>query len=118
MSGPADATPFSVHASAYWAARAAYEAHRGESHPEHDCPLQLAYEAAYQPLVDAMHDAAVAAVKTPAATVAEIIDKVAIFDRENLFYDCDLERVRDLFDFITDDITAHSPGAYRKGGAA
>lgn len=106
-------TPFSIHAAAYWAARTAYDTHRKGCLPaESESLLMLAYEDAYGTLVGAMHDSAVSAIKTPAANVAEIIEKVAIIDHEGLIH------VRDLFDFITDDIEKHVPGAYGKGGAA
>src|SRR3546814_4676886 len=66
-------TAFSIHAVAYWAARQAYENHRVECQVplSDDDPRQSDYDSAYTPLVSAMHDAAVAAVHTPAATAAE-----------------------------------------------
>lgn len=104
-------SPFSIHAAAYWAARGAYEKHRDDCRPaEGGDPLQFDYEAAYQPLVDAMHIAAEAAVRSPAGTTDEIARKLEIFINEDLHHN-ERDDVAELLRCVAAD-------AKRIGGAA
>lgn len=97
-------SPFSIHAAAYWAARGAYEKHRDQCQGplDRDDPLQHDYDSAYAPLVSAMHQAAEAAVRTPAATTAEISAKIEIFLNEEL-HDQHRSAVRELMECVGRD---------------
>jgi hypothetical protein len=103
-------TAFGIHAAAYWAARGAYEKHREQCLPSSDDALMHDYEAAYTPLVAAMHDAAIAAVEASASTTAEIFQKIEIFLTESLHHD-EREAVGQLIGCIGRD-------AARIGGTA
>jgi hypothetical protein len=103
-------TPFSIHAAAYRIARDAYEKHRDQCQAplaQHD-PLQRDYEDAYQPLVDAMTDSGVNAVRCPVSTSAELAQKIEIFAREEME---DYEGSKELIAIILAD-------AKRIGGVA
>lgn len=109
MSAPVTAMAFSVHAAAYWAARGAYEKHRDECQPEStESPLQLPYEAACEPLITAMLDAAQSAVRTPAASTAEIAAKLTIVIEEEMHNN---QAAKELIEFVLAD-------AKRIGGVA
>src|SRR3546814_12540154 len=97
-------TAFSIHAVAYWAARQAYENHRVECQVplSDDDPRQSDYDSAYTPLVSAMHDAAVAAVHTPAATAAEMFKKIEILLNEELHHN-DRDSVGELIECLGRD---------------
>lgn len=103
-------TRFSIHAAAYWIARRAYEMHRDQCQGllANDDPLQGDYDDAYQPLVDAMTDSGVNAVRCPVATSAELAQKIEIFAREEMD---DYEGSKELIGLILAD-------AKRIGGAA
>lgn len=103
-------SPFSIHAAAYWIARDAYEKHRDQcqSPLASDDPLQSDYDDAYTPLVEAMTDTGVNAVRVPVATSAELAQKIEIFAREEMD---DYEGSKELIAIILAD-------ARRLGGAA
>lgn len=103
-------SPFSIHAAAYWIARESYEKHRDQCQGPlaQDDPLQSDYDDAYTPLVDAMTDSGVNAVRCPVATSAELAQKIEIFAREEMD---DYEGSKELIGLILAD-------AKRIGGVA
>lgn len=103
------ASPFDMHHAAFVAAQTAYNRHRDDCQPKDadDHEANRAYEQSYAPLVQAMNDAGIAAVRCPAATVAELADKLEIFRSEQM---SDLENVGDFIDVFIED-------ARRIGGA-
>ena len=101
-SAPDAPTPFAMCRAAFAAAKGAYEGHRDACRPassdEHEA--QCAYEHSYQPLVDAMHEAGIAAVRCPVSSVAELGDKLEIFKAEDM---ANYEGVDDLLAVLVAD---------------
>lgn len=82
-SAPAEPTAFSIHHAAWQAAVATFEAHCAAHQPaSEDSPLWHAYENSYGALVSAMLDTGLEAVKTTAASAAEITAKMAIIEAQ------------------------------------
>lgn len=102
-------TAFSVHAVAYKIAKRAFGEHRDLCRPvDADDPLNIAYESAYDPLVDALNGAAEKAINTPATSVHELWEKLVIFDAEDMH---DLVEVKKVISILIAD-------ALRIGGEA
>jgi len=95
-------SPFAMRRAAFVAAKGAYESHRDECRPDDaaDLATERAYERSYQPLVEAMSEAGIAAVRCPVSSVTELADKLAIFKDEDM---ANLEAIDDLLDVLIAD---------------
>ncbi len=107
MSAP---TPFAMCLAAFTAAKSAYESHRAGYLPadDEDHEAQRAYEHSYQPLLDAMHDAGIAAVRCPVSSISELADKLLIFKDEDM---ANYDAVDELVDVLIRDAVALAEAA-------
>ncbi len=109
----AEPTAFSVHAAAYRAAVATYEAHLRAHEPPTDAQIAVwqAYESSYSALVTAMRETGLAAVKAPAANPVEVMAKLEIYEAQEFEASSDTDEILALTKAFADD-------AVRLGGAA
>ncbi|WP_054587761.1 hypothetical protein [Sphingopyxis macrogoltabida] len=103
-------TRFAMCRAAFLAAKAAFHRHRDECRPERadDHEGNRAYEASYQPLVDAWNGAGMAAVRCPVSSAHDLAEKLKIFREEDMFNN---EAAAELVGILIAD-------AARIGGAA